>query len=52
MNTKPESLKFDKVKDRWNNFTKIVCEIADDVLGKKVKNTAGRIIANIKMIYV
>ena len=32
------------MEDRWNNFRKTVCEVADGVLGKKVK-TAARIIS-------
>jgi len=32
-------IQFDNVKDRWNNFMKIVCEVADGVLGKKVRNS-------------
>ena len=41
LDTKLESLKFDNVEDGWNNFRKRVCEVADGVLGKKVK-TASR----------
>ena len=31
LNTKLESLKFDNVKDGWNNFRKTICEVADGV---------------------
>ena len=40
-NTKHESLKFANVEDGWNNFRKIICKVADVVLGKKV-NAAAR----------
>ena len=42
MNTKLESLKFDNVEDGWNNLkkTKTICDIADGVLGKKVRTAA------------
>ena len=42
-NTKLESLKFDNVEDEWNNFRKTICEVADGVLGKKVKTAARNI---------
>ena len=41
-----ESLKFDNVEDEWNNFTKIMCEVTDAVLGKKVRNAAKSINKN------
>ena len=40
LNIKLESSKFDNGKDRWNNFRKTICEVVDDVIRKKVKNTA------------
>ena len=43
MNTKLESLKFDNVEYVWNNFRKTICEVADRVLGKKVKTAARNI---------
>ena len=43
LNTKLDSLKFDNVEDGWNNFRKIVCEVANGVLGKKVKTAAKNI---------
>ena len=43
LNTKLESLKFDNVEDGWNNFRKTICEVADGVLGKKVKTAARNI---------
>jgi hypothetical protein len=46
LNTKLESLKLDNVKDGWNNFRKVICEIVDGVLGKKVRNTARNISDN------
>ena len=30
-------LKFDNVEDGWNNFRKTTCEVADGILGKKVR---------------
>jgi len=42
-NTKLESLKFDNVEDGWNNFRKTICEVADGILGKKVKTAARNI---------
>jgi hypothetical protein len=33
----------DNVEDELNNPRKIICEVADDVLGKKVKNAARNI---------
>jgi hypothetical protein len=47
LNTKLQSLKFDNVEDAWNNFRKIICEVADGVLGKKFR-TAARIKVSIK----
>ena len=41
-----ESLKFDNVGDGCNNFTNIVYEVADGVLGRKVRNTDKNIIEN------
>jgi len=41
LNTKLQSIKFDNVGDEWNNFRKTVCEVADVILGKKVR-TADR----------
>ena len=43
MNTKLEGLKFDNVEDGWNYFRKTICEVADGVLGKKVKTAARNI---------
>ena len=40
MNTELKSLKFDNVEETWNNFGKLVCEVTDVVLGKKIRNTA------------
>ena len=40
MITKRESLKFDNVENGLNKFRKIACEVADDVLRKKVRNAA------------
>jgi hypothetical protein len=48
LNTKLESLKYDNVGDGWNNLRKmIICEVADGVLGKKVRNAAKNISENI-----
>ena len=38
LNTKLESLEFDNVQDGCNNFTKTILEVADGVLGKKVRS--------------
>ena len=46
LNTKLESLKFDNVEDERNNFWKMVCEVADGVLRKKVGNRARNISEN------
>ena len=43
MNTKLEILKFDNMDNRWNNFRKTVCEVADGVLGKSAKTTTKNI---------
>ena len=43
LNTKLRSLKFDNEEDGWNNFRKIICEVADGVLGKKIKTAARNI---------
>jgi hypothetical protein len=43
LNTKLESLKFDNVEDGWNNFRKVICEVTDGVLEKKVLNAAKNI---------
>ena len=40
LNIKLENLKFDNVGVGWDNFWKTVCEVADGVLGKKVRTTA------------
>ena len=40
LNNKVESLKFNNVEDEWNNFRKIICKVADGVLGKKVRSAA------------
>ena len=50
LNTKLESLKFDKVEYDWNNFRKTICEVADVVLGKKVR-TASRNISEKPYVY-
>ena len=39
MNTNMQNLKFDNVKDRWNNFSKTILVVADGVLGKKIRST-------------
>ena len=31
------------MEDGWNNFRKIICEVADGVLGKKLKTAARNI---------
>ena len=31
------------MKDGWNNFRKTICDVADGVLGKKVKTAARNI---------
>ena len=36
-------LKFDNVEDRWNNFRKTICEVADCVLGKSAKTATRNI---------
>jgi len=36
LNSKLKSLKFNNVKDGWDNFREIVCKVADGVSGKKV----------------
>ena len=46
LNTKLQSLKFDNVEDGWNNFRKIICQVADCVLAKKVRNAARNISRN------
>jgi hypothetical protein len=43
LNTNFKSLEFDNVEDGWNNFRKTLCEVADGVLGKKVRTAAGNI---------
>ena len=43
MNAKVDGLKFDNVEDGWNNFRKIICEVANGVLGKKVRNATRNI---------
>ena len=43
MNTKLEGLKSDNMEDSLNNFRKTICEIADGVLGKKVRAAARNI---------
>jgi len=43
LNTELESSKFCNLEDVWNNLRKIVCEVADCALGKKVRNTARNI---------
>ena len=43
LNIKLESLKFVSVEDGWNNFRKTICEVADGVLGNKVKIAARNI---------
>ena len=42
-----ESLKFDNVEDRWNNFWKIVHEVADG--GKKLET---QIKILVKILYI
>ena len=41
-----ESLKFENVEDAWNNFKKIIWEVADGVLRKKIGNEAWNISEN------
>ena len=43
MNTKLESLNFEKVEDGKNNSSKTICEVVDGVLGNKVMTTARNI---------
>ena len=43
LSTKLEGLKFDNVKDGWNNFRKTICEVADDILGKSAKTATKNI---------
>ena len=33
--------KFENLEDGWDNFRKAIYEVADDVLGRKVKSAAG-----------
>ena len=40
LNTKLESKKFDNVEDGWNYFRNKICEVANGVLGKKVRTPA------------
>ena len=49
LNIKLKSPKLDNVEDGWNNFRKIICEVADGVLGGKLE-TQLRIL--VKMFYV
>ena len=49
MDTKLESLKLDNVEDGWNKFSKTVCEVADGILGKKVRTAARKLV---KKFYV
>jgi len=42
-NSKMGSLIFDNAEDGQNNFIKIVCVVADDVVGKTVRNIARNI---------
>ena len=34
---------FNNVEDGWNNFRKMICEVADGVLGKKARIAARNI---------
>jgi len=43
LNTKLESLKLDNVKEGGNDLRKTICEVADGVLGEKVKTAARNI---------
>ena len=43
LNTRLESFKFDNMEEGWNNVRKTICEVADGVLGKKVKTAARNI---------
>ena len=43
MNTRLISLKFHSTEDRWKYFRKTICEVADGVLGKKVRTAARNI---------
>ena len=38
LSLKLDCLEFDSIEDRWNNFRKIIYEVADGVLGEKVRN--------------
>ena len=40
LNAKRESLKFDNLEDGYDNFRKIVYEVADGILRKKGRNAA------------
>ena len=43
LNSKLESLESDNMEDGWNNCRKTICEVADGVLGKKVRTAARNI---------
>ena len=43
LNTKLDSLKFDNAGDGWNKFRKAIYEVAEGVLGKKVKTATRNI---------
>ena len=43
MNAKLEILKTVDVEDRWNNYRKTICEVADGVLRNKVRSAARNI---------
>ena len=46
LNIKLKSLKLNNEEDGWSNFRKIVCEVADGVLGRKDGNVASNISKN------
>ena len=43
LNAKLTNSEFDNVEDGLNNFRKTICEVADGVLGKKVRTAARNI---------
>jgi len=47
--TKLENLNFDHVEDGWINFRKIICEVSDGVLGRKLGTQLGILV---KKVYV
>jgi len=50
LNAKLKSLKFHDVEDRWNNFRKAICEVANGVLERKLGTQLGISVKQLSLV--